>query len=458
MNTLGGATRTLRTLAATAAALALAATIAPVTSAVAATSVAAYVPATPSKAKPLVTAAPQFYGGERARFSPNGDGRGDRPSMVYTLGRRSQVVATVRNADKRVIRIVHLGKRPRGESVWTWNAKNKRGRAVTNGVYTIRFAATSVVPRKHPQRKPVRGKATVVAEASTTFTNVSKFSPGPVAPVISTNVPTIYPDTTFFTDALRWSVSEISLADDESVRTLGQTSILAPDGSVVWTHQGAGSAFLRTWTGTYQDGSRVPNGTYTISTTWQDAFGNRAVDTEPVTVAAGSLVEHHTTTTLAAADALVADTPTAPYDSCIADRHGGRTCARVCPPVASERFAGGLSMRRYADCDVAAYGSFVLDTSIDRLDPVRDIVRISATGGPTTPGGKGWANLKNAWAIEATTPAGDGTTTIETFRASTRSASFSVVSPSSISWTMLNPTTYDVAEFTVDVWHYTPPA
>lgn len=457
VNHLGGVVTSgrLRTLAAVAATLTLAVTIAPAAPSAAGGATTTHPARTATtaaaKAKPLVTATAVFYNLDRARFSPNGDGHIDQATVRYTLRLRSHVVATVRDSKKRVLRVVDLGTRRPGRSGWLWDGKTKSGRIVPDGLYTIRFTAKSIVPRKHRKQKSVRGAAVVRAEARTTFTPSSKFSPLPPTVTFGSRT-TLYPDTTYFTDTLRWTNTEFFQADDESDPSV--STIQAADGSVVWDNRGNPNSY-QTWAGTDLAGGRVPDGAYTLSTTWQDAFGNPFVVSNAIRVAPGSYVEVHYSVTLTAADALDPRTPTASYDHCFED-HDGRYCEPWCPPTASARFADGLTFHRGTAC-MRSTARFQVDTPYE-LDSTHDTVRIGTTGGPTTAGGADTAYLDlPVPPFRVVLQPADTTTTIQS---TPYAGPFMRGDPSLISWTVsvADLDSYDVSGFTVDLVHYEPPA
>lgn len=124
-------------------------------------------------------------------------------------------------------------------------------------------------------------------------------------------------------------------------------------------------------------------------------------------------------------------------------------CGETCSPVASERFAGGLSFRPCPySVTVGYYGS---DVPFPEA-PV-DTYRVTATGGPTTPGGTDQGRL-----MGVLTNPGDASTTTSWMPVRLTSYPFLPVQNRPVTWTFATfaPNSYDVDAFTVEYRHYGP--
>lgn len=185
------------------------------------------------------------------------------------------------------------------------------------------------------------------------------------------------------------------------------------------------------WDGRNTVGAAQPAGSYVLRVVAYDAAGNRTVATTPLTVSGQPLVEHTKTTTLPAVQWGPVATP--------CSYPGPQICIYQ-PPVASDRFPGGMSFRSGAGPADGIY-TVQAETGHEQL-------RVTATGGPTTPGDPDTASLNG------TQMQGDGSFTTPWIPIK--------LSPSGLmaqgSWAVRTAggNDYDVATFTVEQTYFAP--
>ena len=140
---------------------------------------------------------------------------------------------------------------------------------------------------------------------------------------------------------------------------------------------------------TARDAADLPiePGAYTLRVTITDEAGQNARTVRrKVTVSDAQLAERVWTATIPAASVDPGRGPV--YDpSCLG-------CGEVCGPVASDRFPGGLSFRQPCTFGYAAVRFFAVSPPVVPA-PV-DAFRVTATGGPTTPGDTDIAHFDGA--------------------------------------------------------------
>jgi hypothetical protein len=166
-----------------------------------------------------------------------------------------------------------------------------------------------------------------------------------------------------------------------------------------------------------------------------------------VEVSASHLAEQVLTKTIAAASAESGYGPV--YDpSCLG-------CGEVCGPVASDRFPGGLSFRRpcpggFGYATVRYFGA----TPPVPPAPV-DSFRVTASGGPTTPGDTDVASFGGQ-----TMGPGDVTVTTSWYQVDLLHHPYLPDASKPVTWEVSTggDNSYDVASFTVEYRYYAPVA
>ena len=192
-----------------------------------------------------------------------------------------------------------------------------------------------------------------------------------------------------------WSRSEEELfpEDEETLRV--QVEIGTPRQDVVWRR-----TIHNAYTPSFdcyarRDGRALPAGRYLARVTITDEAGNRRRAGQDLMVSDAQLTEETWTTTLPAGQ-------TGHYDPYFGGCNG---CGETCSPVASRALRGRA---RFRPCPStvgwATIGHFGSDVPFPEA-PV-DSYRVTATGGPTTPGGTDGGRL----AATPTDP-GDASTT-----------------------------------------------
>lgn len=386
-----------------------------------------------------------------ARFSPNGDGSVDRSGFQYRLEQRARVKVAVRNARGEVVRSANLGKRSAGGHHWTWNGRNRSGAYVRDGAYRVTFTAPAT------RGKPLRDSDTSRAVTRRTFDrspNGYGFTPGLIV-----DRDAIYRDTTYFKDEFLWYAAYYTTMDGGYSGNWGASRITARNGDVVYER---GERYESdgdqgdTWDGTDEDGVRVPAGTYTLINTWADLYGNHLSVTKPLVVRDGSRVEQHHSVTVTPAEARVG-TATEPFEFLAGGHRTPTYLTYACPPRSSDRFpAGALSFALYDPRCTVSNDTFKVASPVD-LDLTFDTVTLTAVGGPTAAGGEGSASLSLTLPSSqpTLTGAGDEATTVS----QTTRGPFQPPVKNDVTWGVSRVSGgYDFKSFTVDIYHYEPPA
>ncbi len=369
-------------------------------------------------------------GWRTAYLSPDGDGRRDRARIPFHLARSARVTVRVRDEAGVVRGPVHLGRLAAGPHRWTWNGRLAGGRVAPDGNYRVRLTATA----GHRIR------------STTTYAVVDTVRPQ--GELVSSR-PTVHPTATVVDDRvqLTWVLEgwnpfdqEFFPEDGRPARTTVEVATSA--GEVVWRR-----SVRRDYTPTFawdartDDGEAVPAGAYVARVTASDRAGNRQRDSQDLTVSHEQLVEQTWTTTVSAADA----GHVRPY-------YGGcNGCGDVCSPVPSERYPGGLSFRPCTSpSDYATLGLYGSDVPF--VEAPVDSYRITATGGPTTPGGDDQGSLSGT----ATEPDGSTSTPWQAVRLTGRPFLPDQDRPVTWSFTTDGDDSYDLDTFTVDYRYYVP--
>lgn len=361
-------------------------------------------------------------------FSPDGDGVKDRARLRFALRQRAEVEVTVRHSGAVLLRRA-LGRLDAGRHRWVWGGMRTGGRVVADGYYTVTFRATAG-GRRSTAHSQVR---------------VDRVNPGRLV----TSRPTVYPLADAVRDTMVLAFVERGWTPDEGMyaeMTQARTTLRILDhrGRVVWRDRTTGVTVpLFRWDGTDGDGHRLAAGRYGARLTTVDPAGNTRHLARTLRVSDAQLVAEVWTGTVAAADA---KHYTPSYGGC-------NGCADTCDPVASERFARGLSYRPCPD----TWGTI----SRDALGPPFaaapvDSFRVGVTGGPTTPGASDAGSL--VVGSTATEVTGEGTTLSGWHRVVLDDAPYLSQGWYATSWDFYTsaPASYDVASFTIEYQHYVP--
>ena len=365
-------------------------------------------------------------------FSPNADGRHDRARFTFHLSSAARVAAIVRDRTGDVVRLSKLGLLDAGRHQWTWGGRTTAGGVAPDGEYTVVLRAVS---------GPFADRVTMRAVARTSV------APGRL--VMSR--PTVYPNATAVHDRLqmvhiRYGFRQIVF---ENLGFFGPEKLLRtrmvirdPSGATVFEKSSREYRPAFEWDARADDGSPLPEGSYPLRFRVQDPAGNRATIRRVVEVSWDQLVQQTWSVTTSAAA-----TPRGPgpiYDP------GCNGCGEVCGPVASDRFVNGLSFRpcEFGYASVAHYGTTPPVTPA----PV-DSYRLTASGGPTTPGAADVANF-------AGVPIGPGDVTVSTQWRPVALTSYPFVpkglQPVTWGFSTSEDNSYDLASMTVEYRYYVP--
>lgn len=363
-------------------------------------------------------------------FSPNGDHRLDRARMRFTLHRAARVKITVRNAEGVVRGPVRLGRLAEGRHVWKWDGRNDDGAVVADGSYRVKLKAVTATRTQ---------KATVYAHADTVR---------PQGQLLTTR-PTAYPQASVVDDHVQlvwvldgWNPWDEEIFPEEDQLARARLEIRTRGGDLVWRRT-VRDAYTPTFDWFAQrDGRALRAGRYVARVMVSDAAGNRRRDRQDLSVSHAPLVEEVWTATVAAARA----GGYTPYFG------GCNGCGESCSPVGSDRFMDGLSFRPCSDPfywgTVEYFGS---DVPFPEA-PV-DSYRVTASGGPTTPGSSDQGRLGG-------TPIGPGDASATTpwSAVDLTGHPFLPAQDRPVAWTFATDriNSYDVATFTVEYRHYVP--
>ena len=197
------------------------------------------------------------------------------------------------------------------------------------------------------------------------------------------------------------------------------------------------------WTARDDAGRPVAPGTYTLRVRITDEAGNARRFRHEVQVSDAQLAERVWTATIPAASADPGRGPV--YNpSCLG-------CGEVCGPVPSDRFAGGLSFRQPCSFGYAAVGYFAASPPFVPA-PV-DAFRVTATGGPTTPGGTDIAHFGGL-----VLGPGDASATTPWTTVDLDANPYLPEARRPVTWgvSTSDQNDYDIASFTVEYRYYVP--
>lgn len=364
-------------------------------------------------------------------FSPNGDHRLDRGRMRFTLNRAARVKIAVRNDDGLVRGQLRLGRLSEGRHVWKWDGRDSDGAVVADGSYRVKLKAITATRTQ---------KATAYAHVDTVR---------PRGHLLTTR-PTAYPRASVVDDHVQlvwvldgWNPWEEEIFPEEDQLARTRVEIRTRGGDLVWRRT-VRDEYTPTfdWYAQRDGGRALRAGRYVARIMVSDAAGNRRRDSQDLTVSHAQLVEAVWTATVAAARA----GHYTPYFG------GCNGCGESCSPVTSERFPDGLSFRPCSDpYSWGTVGYFGSDVPFPEA-PV-DSYRVSATGGPTTPGSSDQGRLSG-------TPIGpgDASATSPWSAVDLTGHPFLPAQDRPVTWTFATvpPNSYDVATFTVEYKHYVP--
>jgi hypothetical protein len=300
-------------------------------------------------------------------FSPNGDGISDRSRVRFRLEDRAFVSVLVRDRDGRAVRRDALGMLEAHRHVWRWDGRSNAGRVLPDGPYRVILRA--------------RGDGdTSRAGTGTIAVTV------PDAGQLVLSRPTVYPDASAVVDSISvvyvragWSEEDRRYGayySERSIRLTARFVVVDADGEKLLERTSTKYTPTLSWTARDAADRPLAPGAYTLRVRITDEAGNARRVRREVTVSGAHLAERVWSATIPAATADPGRGPV--YDpSCLG-------CGEVCGPVASERFAGGLSFRQPCDFGYAAVRYFSAAAPVVPA-PV-DAFRVTATGGPTTPG------------------------------------------------------------------------
>jgi hypothetical protein len=364
-------------------------------------------------------------------FSPNGDHRLDRARIGFTLNRAARVSIAVRNDDGLVRGPVRLGRLPKGRHVWKWTGRTDDGTVAADGIYRVRLKATTSTRTE---------KAKVYAHVDTVR---------PQGRLLTTR-PTAYPKASMVDDHVqlvwlldRWNPWDEEFFPEEDQLSRARMEIRTRAGDLVWRRT-VRDEYTPTfdWYAQRDGGRALRAGRYVARVMVSDAAGNRRRDSQDLAVSHAQLAEAVWTATVAAARA----GRYTPYFG------GCNGCGDSCSPVASDRFPDGLSFRPCADpFSWGTVGYFGSDVPFPEA-PV-DSYRVTATGGPTTPGSSDQGRLSGT-----TIGPGDSSATTPWTAVDLTGQPFLPALDRPVTWSFATspPNSYDVASFTVEYKHYVP--
>ncbi len=300
-------------------------------------------------------------------FSPDGDGTSDRAHVVYRLAHRAYVSVLVRNSDGKAVNRAALGVQEARKHRWRWDGRSAAGHALPDGSYRV------ILRARGGERTSRQSVDVVVVTA-------------PDAGRLVLSRPTVYPAANAVVDSLSavyvrkgWSEEERLYGfyfGERPIRLTARFVLESADGDTILRRSSTKYTPSLAWTGRDAAGRPFEPGTYTLRVTVTDEAGNTRRFHREVEVSDAQLVERSWSVTIAAGSAARGPGPV--YDpSCMG-------CGEVCGPVPSDRFPGGLSFRQPCSFGYAAVRYFAASPPVVPA-PV-DTFRVTATGGPTTPG------------------------------------------------------------------------
>lgn len=313
-------------------------------------------------------------------FSPNGDGRRDHLTGSTYLSREADVQLVVKGArhDGRRRQVtVQMGVHPADHVVrLRWDGRDQRGRLFPDGGYAARVVAQA------PGRTWCSDWVDLLIDTT--------LNPGE----LQRDCPSVYPRTDGVVDTV--TLRYVSPFEDTDWRK-AQGRVLDPSGAVVarlaprsayqdcqWQGTTAEVYVCGTrwsWAGRV-DGRPLPSGRYTVVVFAIDGAGNRERSRLPVHVSSRHLEPVLETTTVPAASSIYTPLYDPGCNGCGEDMD----CGTV---VAPGRFGdGSLSYRSADTCtDGRSASASEAHTATYLRAPAVGEHRVTAYGGPSTPGG-----------------------------------------------------------------------
>ena len=318
--------------------------------------------------------------------------------------------------------------------MWRWNGRSTTGRQVPDGSYRVILRASG-------------GNRT--AREVTSVNVVTEPDSGRL--VLSRD--TVYPAADVNVDSLsvayvraKWSEDDRlywHYFSDRPIRLTARFVVVDAVGDKVLSRTSTKYTPTLSWTARDAADEPLAPGTYTLRVKVTDEAGNARTFRRPVVVSAGQLSEKVWTATIPAGSADQGPGPV--YDpSCLG-------CGEVCGPVASDRFPGGLSFRQPCDFGYAAVRYFAAAPPVVPA-PV-DAYRVTASGGPTTPGDTDVARFGGL-----VLGPGDATVTTPWLDVDLDSYPYLPDAERPIRWRVStsDENDYDIASFTVEYRYYVP--
>ncbi len=369
-------------------------------------------------------------------FSPNGDGTSDRARVVYRLDHRAYVSVLVRDRHGKAVRRAALGVQEASRQVWRWDGRSNAGRVLPDGYYRLILSARG-------DGRTSRAPTSVVAVTA------------PDAGRLVLSRSTVYPAATAVVDSLAVAYVRAGYSEeqrlygqyygDRPIRLTARFVLVDSHGDTVLTRTSTRYRPALSWTARDADDRPIQPGAYTLRVRITDEAGNARWLRRGVVVSAAQLAEKVWTATIPAASADQGSGPV--YDpSCLG-------CGEVCGPVPSDRFPGGLSFRQPCSFGYAAVRYFAASPP-DVPAPV-DAFRVTATGGPTTPGDTDIAHFSGL-----VLGPGDAAVTTPWQEVDLDSYPYLPEARSPMTWAVstVDLNDYDIASFTVEYRYYAPVA
>ena len=377
-------------------------------------------------------------------LSPDHDSRGDVARVPFRLARPAGVVVRVLTSHATVaLETVRLGRLAAGPHQWTWDGRTDDGSVIADGTYRVQVTARGL--GGNVDRRSLVAIVDTDSDRGRLIT--SRSTVYPLATVVADRVLITY---------LRenWNATEATYPN-EYQHVYGpripigvRVVITDAEGHQVWsTHRPGGLTTAIAWDGRNSRGKVVPAGTYTAHLRVSDAAGNRTTRVARLRVSHRQLAAETFTATLAPGSTVRTTRPTPP---------GCNGCSDGCPPVDSVRFPGGLS---FPPCPgtggpVSDSASFALPVPFAAA-PV-DSYRVTASGGPTAPGGSGAGTLAAGSGTPVGLGPGDATATTGWTGVELDRDPYLPHQDLAASWEFVTYGGYDLASFVVEYRHYVP--
>ncbi len=209
-----------------------------------------------------------------AAFSPSGDKVRDGLRIAYRLdtGLDALTLRVVRASDGATIGSRALPGRSRGRHVYDWDG-SLGGRRLPDGAYVIQLVGKAGSTRAAAPAAAMTDP-TIDLRAWTASIDTSP----PTVSAVTASLSAISPDSDGRQDATTLRVAAGPGATAWTLRLLDR------GGALVRSYQGAGREVKVTWDGRAANGSRVADGGYRAEVRVDDALGNTATATAPLTV------------------------------------------------------------------------------------------------------------------------------------------------------------------------------